>query len=72
MTKICEKQRGMNGVAVWDPHHASRSVACAAGHSVKGTLDFYSTLTLSRKFLDYSKTGVFESVKGQFIPIVER
>ena len=25
----------MNGVAVWDPHHASRSVAAAVGHSVK-------------------------------------
>ena len=25
----------MSGVACWDPHHASRSVACAAGHSVK-------------------------------------
>jgi len=35
VVKIAEKQRGMSGVAVWDPHHASRSVACAAGHSVK-------------------------------------
>ena len=33
--KICEKQRGLNGVAAWDPHHASRAVAAAAGHYVK-------------------------------------
>ena len=35
LVKICEKQRGLNGVAAWDPHHASRAVAAAAGHYVK-------------------------------------
>ena len=32
---IAEKQRGLNGVATWDPHHASRSIAVASGHHAK-------------------------------------